>query len=97
MIKGRRTSPDTVVGSFDNEATSTSGDDTPEEETVVPRRRGGGGGLSLDEDGLLSDGCEASASGEDGNSPVKEETGGGTVDISGMVTVSDGGAWICAE
>ena len=51
MIKGRRTSPDTVVGSFGNEAVSTSGDDTPEEETVVPRRRGGGGGLSLDEGG----------------------------------------------
>lgn len=95
MIKGRRTSPDTAVGSFGNEATSTSGDETLEEDTaVVLRRRGGGKCLILDEVELLSGGGERAVSGEDGI----EETGSGTTEVyvSGMVS-GGGGAGICAE
>ena len=90
MIKGRRTSPDTGVGFFGTEVTSSSGDcEFPGEETVeVLRLRGGGIFLSLDEDVFLSGNGDRLACGEF----VSGTTKGGA---SGMVF--EGGTCICGD
>ena len=92
MIKGRRTSPDTGVGSFGGEVASNADDERPGEETGVLRWRGGGTLLSLDEDALLSDGGKGRASGELAIGSV-----GGTVEMDGSRTVVDGETCGCAD
>jgi len=92
MIKGRRTSPDTGVGSFGNEVTSSSGDD--DKRIGVLRWRGGGMFLTLDKDAFPSDGDKrVAAAGE----LTIDEVGGGIVkvDVSGMV--SDGGTCVSED
>ena len=92
IIKGRRTSPDTGVGSFGSEATSGSGGDTSEDGIGVFRRRGAGKCLGLDEDALLSGGDGTLASEE---LPIDGMGGTAKVDFSGMV--SEGGTCVCTE
>lgn len=93
MIKGRRTSPDTGVGSFGSEATSGSGGDTSEDGIGVFRRRGAGKCLGLDEDALLSGGDGTLASEA---LPINGMGGTAKVDFSGMVS-EGGGTCVCTE
>ena len=90
MIKGRRTSPDTGVGFFGTEVTSSSGVcEFPGEETgEVLRLRGGGIFLSLNEDVFLSGSGDGLACGEF----VSGTSKGGAL---GMVF--GGGTCVCAD